>query len=399
MSFTNSRQILTSVIVFSGILLGGCDKDTIKNNLSSPVSPAVKQSNERFDSYYGMPKTAAQRREHRPKVDRKVTRTKGVLKGDAPIRYKVRKGDTLWAIANKFLKDPWFWPEVWDKNQKITNPHLIYPGDVLYIYQGKRQTQSAGKVTINDRLVPQIRVERTGNVGDPISTLSPFLAWPRILDEATIKNAPYIVDGQDFSLLLETGRNIYVKNFTGQKLERHAVFSVGKKITDPETGEMLGNEVSYGSQAEIERPGPVTVAKLLNMKREVRPGDRLLNIENHEHDLKAPIQMPKHKVRGTVMALYDANMISGTGMIIAINKGRSDGFKPGYVLGIYSPSREVTDPHASLEKGYVSQTDKVIIPPERAATAIVYNASDRFSYALITKSDHAVRNGYKIGNP
>jgi len=124
-----------------------------------------------------------------------------------------------------------------------------------------------------------------------------------------------------------------------------------------------------------------------------------LNIENHEHELKAPIQIPRHKVRGTVMALYDASMISGTGMIITINKGKRDGYKPGYVLGVYQPSREVLDPYATKEKGYLTDKDKVFIPPERAATAVVYSVSERFSYALITKSDHAVRNGYKIGNP
>jgi hypothetical protein len=399
MSFNITRQIFTSVIVLSSILLGGCNKDTIKSNLSSPNSSAVNKSAANFDSHYGMPKSAAELNGNQPKVVRKVIRTKGKLKGDAPLRYKVRKGDTLWGIANKFLKNPWFWPEVWDKNQKITNPHLIFPGDVLYIYQGKKQTRGRDTVTFRDRMVPQIRVERTDGTGQPISTLAPFLAWPRILDDATIKNAPYIVDGQDFSLLLDVGRNIYVKNFRGQRLERHAVFSVGKEMIDPDSGLSIGREVSYGSQAEIERPGPVTVAKLLNMKREVRPGDRLLNIENHEHNLKAPIQIPRHKVRGTVMALYDASMISGTGMIITINKGKRDGYKPGYVLGVYQPSREVLDPHAGIEKGYISSADKVTIPPERAATAVVYSVSDRFSYALITKSDHAVRNGYKIGNP
>ena len=399
MSFTNTRQIFTSVIVLSSILLGGCDKDTIKSNLSSPASPAVKKSHDRFDNHYGLPASGAPLQGSVPKIERQVIRTKGQLKGDAPIRYKVRKGDTLWGIANKFLKNPWFWPEVWDKNQRITNPHLIYPGDVLYIYQGKKQTRGRDTVTFKDRMVPQIRVERTDGMGEPISTLTPFLAWPRVLDEAAIKRAPYIVDGQDYSLLLETGRNVYVKNFRGQKLERHAVFNVGKPMVDPETGKTLGNEVHFGSQVEIERPGPVTVAKLLNMKREVRPGDRLLNIENHEHNLRAPIQKPQRKIRGTVMSLYDASMISGTGMIITINKGKRHGIKPGFALGVYKPSREVLDPHAGIEKGYVSDADKVIIPPERAATAIVYSVSNNLSYALITKSDRAVRNGYKIGNP
>ncbi|MGB1310642.1 MAG: LysM peptidoglycan-binding domain-containing protein [Leucothrix sp.] len=399
MSFTISRPIFASAIVFGSILLGGCDKDTIKNNLSSPTSSAVKASHDRFDSYYGLPGNASALLDNEPKIKRTVTRTKGVLKGDAPIRYKVRKGDTLWGIANKFLKNPWFWPEVWDKNQKITNPHLIFPGDVLYIYQGKKQTRGADSVTIRDRVIPRIRVERTDGIGQPISTIAPFLSWPRVLDEDTIKNAPYIVDGQDFNLLLEPGRNIYVKNYKGQTLERYAVFSVGKAMVDPDSGDVLGHEVNYGSQTQIEKTGTVATARLLNMKREVKVGDRLLNISNHEHQLQAPMQLPRHKVRGTVMALYDASMISGTGMIITLNKGKRDGIKLGYVLGVYQPSREVIDPYASQEQGYVSEIDKVLIPPERAATAVVYNVSERFSYALITKSDHAVRNGYKIGNP
>ena len=399
MSFTISRQILTSVAVLSAILLSACDKDTIKKNLTSPSRPVVAQSDNQFDSYYGLPNNASANYNSGPKIKRTVIRTKGVLKGDAPLKYKVRKGDTLWGIANKFLKDPWFWPEIWDKNQRIRNPHLIYPGDMLYIYQGARQVRGKDSVTIKDKMIPQIRVERADGYGEPISTLAPFLSWPRVLDEATIKNAPYIIDGQDFHLLLETGKTIYIKNFRGKALERYAVFSQGKALHDPDSGELLGHEVSYGSQAQIERPGNVTTARLLNMKREVRIGDRLLNIENHEHLLQAPIEAPRHKVRGTVMSLYSNSMISGTGMIITINKGKRDGIKTGYVLGVYQPGRQVKDPYADTTKGFLSTADQIMLPPERAASAVVYSVSDRLSYALITKADHEVKNGYKIGNP
>lgn len=399
MSFTISRRLLTPAVVISAILLSACDKDTIKKNLSSPSRPAVSQSDNQYDSYYGMPATGSGGYHNGPKVKRTVTRTKGVLKGDAPLRYKVRKGDTLWGIAYKFLKDPWFWPEIWDKNQRITNPHLIYPGDVLYIYRGPKQVRGKDIVTVTHQMIPQIRVERGDGYGEPISTLAPFLSWPRILDENTINNAPYILDGQDYHLLLEAGKNIYIKNYRGGPLERYAVFSPGKEITDPETGQKIGREVHYGSQVQIEKVGPVSTGRLLNMKREVRIGDRLMNLQNHEHDLRAPMLAPTHKVRGTVISLYDANMVSGTGMIVIINKGKRDGIKPGYVLGVYEPSKRVKDPHASNDKGFLSDSDMITLPPERVASAVVYNVSDRLSYALITKSDHAVRNGYKIGNP
>jgi len=399
MSFTISRQIFTSVLVLGTILLVGCDKNTIKSNFSPPVKPVAKFDDRQFDSYYGTPPNGSDYNGNKPLIKRTVTRTKGVLKGTAPKRYKVRKGDTMWAIANKFLKDPWFWPEIWDKNQRITNPHLIYPGDVLYIYSGPKQVRGKDTVHITDRLVPQIRVERTGGIGDPISTLAPFLAFPRIMDEHTFDNAPYLVKAQDANLLMTTDKNIYIKNFRGRPMERYAVFSKGKQIIDPDTDRKLGYEVNFGSHIQIDKVGPITTAKLLNMKREVRAGNRLLNIEDQQQNLKAPMQLPRHKVRGSVMGLYDASLITGRGMIITINKGKRDGIKAGYMLGVYKPSYSTLDPYPKTKKGFVSVTDKVRIPPERAATAVVYKVADRYSYALVTKSDHEVKNGYKIGNP
>ena len=399
MSFTISRQILTSVLALGTILLVGCDKNTIKSNFSSPVKSVAKYDDRQFDSYYGMPPSGGDYNAKGPLIKRTVVRTKGVLKGTAPKRYKVQKGDTLWAIANKFLKDPWFWPEIWDKNQRITNPHLIYPGDVLYIYSGPKQVRGKDRVTITDRMIPQIRVERTGGIGEPISTLAPFLAWPRIMDERTFNNAPYLVKGQDSHLLMTLGKNIYIKNFRGNVMERYAVFSKGKEIIDPESNRKLGYEVNFGSHIQIDKVGPISTAKLLNMKREVRAGHRLLNIQDQQQNLRAPMQIPRHKVRGSVIGLYDASLLTGKGMIVTINKGSRAGIKLGYMLGVYKPSHTVLDPYQDTSKGYIPESDKVRIPPERAATAVVYKVSDHFSYALITKSDHEVKNGYKIGNP
>ena len=355
-----------------------------------------------YDSHYGMPKRNTNGG-YATKAKYKKIITRIPLKANSPTRYKVKKGDTLWDISNKFLKDPWFWPEIWDKNQKIKNPHLIYPGDLLYIYQSRRKVKQGNKIV--EILVPQIRVERTGS-GEPISSLAPFLAWPRVLDKETIEKAPYIVDGLDNHLLIEEGQTVYIKKLRDRRDGQiYPLFRKGKPLYDPETNELLGYEVIYSAKAMITRgKGEVASATILDAKREVHVGDRLLKDINEKVVLNAPMVAPRHKVRATVLSLYEASLISGTGMIITLDCGISEGVKPGHILGVYAPGKTVNDPYEKREKVSYKYLKtkvpvKVDLPPERIATAVVYKVGKKLSYALVTKSKNAVKKGYKIGNP
>jgi len=391
-----------AILSASSLLLTvACSKYTKQDNAITQPSTTVAKTDP-YDSHYGMPKRNANG-VYATKAKYKKKRTSIPVKADAPSRYKVKKGDTLWDISNKFLKDPWFWPEIWDKNQKIKNPHLIYPGDLLYIYQSRRTVKQGNQVI--EVLVPQIRVERTGS-GEPISVLAPFLAWPRVLDKDAIDKAPYIVDGLDNHLLIEEGQTVYIKKLRNRRDgQTYPVFHKGKPLHDPETKELLGYEVIYAADAQITRGvGEVATATILNSKREVHVGDRLLKNIKKEITLNAPMLAPKHKVRATVLSLYEANLISGTGMIITLDCGIAEGVKPGHILGVYAPGKTVNDPHETKEKVTYKYLKtqvpiKVDLPPARVATAVVYKVGKKLSYALITKSHTAVKKGYKIGNP
>ncbi len=402
LNLTRLPVLTLSVSALSLSLLSGCSGLDAYSGSSQGVPASSSTAHDPYDSYYGMPKSASNDHRYSPKYARIVTKAK--FKHNAPKRYVVKKGDTLWGISNKFLQNPAYWPEVWDKNQKITNPHLIYPGDVLFIYQGHKNVKlSDGSIV--EKLVPQMRIERTGG-GEPISTLSPFLVWPKVVDEETIQKAPYIVDARDANILIERDQTVYIKNLADRQAGgEYAIFNVGKVIADPETQKVYGREVTYSGFLNVEQPAlnaDVATAQVIESKREIKRGDRLLYIEDHTHTLKMPIIIPKRKVRGSIISLFDAEMITGQTQVITINQGARNGIKPGFTLGVYSPGKMVDDPIAKQagRKFYEPvKASKVGIPPSRAATAIVYKVLNDISYAVLTQSTHEVKNGYKIGNP
>ncbi len=356
-----------------------------------------------YDSYYGAPPKKVARRAHK-KIEIQPT---------APKKYIVKKGDTLWGISKKFLVKPWYWPEIWDKNQEIKNPHLIFPGDVLYLVFVKDD---------DGKLVPRIRVDY-GKRHEPVSSLIPFLAWPRVLDKRTIDNAPYIVGSQDDHNLIIEGEKIYIKRLHAAEGDRYGIFHKLKELIDPETKRSLGFEVDYMAYARVERRGtPLTTASIISARREVRKGDKLFRPKDETHGLNVPIHDPDIRVRGTVMSLYDAHAISGQHMIAVINRGKHQGIEVGHTLGIYSNGRTVLDVEekakadaaikARMQKYPInlpfltknapplpSFDTQVELPPERIGTMVIYKVTDSVSFGLIVDSERAIRNGDKIGNP
>lgn len=402
MNFNFSRMTTVSVSVLSLSILSGCSNlDEEFNSTKQAYSQNVPVKADPYDSYYGNAKQQSQYAAYSPKTIRSYSKAKSIFKTTAPERYVVKSGDTLWEISQKFLNNPSYWPEIWDVNQKVQNPHLIYPGDVLYLYEGG--TQADGSIV--EKLIPQMRIERNGG-GEPISTLAPFLVWPRVLDEQTINKAPYIVNAREANLLIEKDQTVYIKNLADrQPGGRYAIFHTGKQLKDPESGQSFGNEVVYTGFLEVEQPAlnaEVATAIVSESLREIRPGDRLLYIKDETHSLKAPIQIPNRKIRGSVISLFDAKIMSAQTQVIVINKGSRDGIKAGYTLGIYAPGRTVNDPHNMTKQKFFWDpvtTAKVKLPPGRAATAIVYKVLDGISYALINESTHEVKAGFKVGNP
>ena len=139
------------------------------------------------------------------------------LKPDAPDRYVVVPGDTLWGISQRYTDSPWRWPELWGMNkEQIQNPHLIYPGAVLLLDRargtlsiaGTRGTDTRGTESGSLKLAPRVRAEllsRQEIPSIPPSVIEPFLTRPLVVEPDGLDNAPTIVGTEQNRVILTAG--------------------------------------------------------------------------------------------------------------------------------------------------------------------------------------------------
>ena len=370
------------------------------------------------------------------------------LAPNAPEAYTVRRGDTLWGISGKFLKSAWRWPELWGMNlQDIRNPHLIYPGQQLYLERvGDRaflraRRGSDGQEGDTVRVSPRNRVEVLG--GGPLPTLAPhliepFLAEPLVVDDDTFKRAPRIVAlAERDRVLVGKGDRAYVRGPADAPLlsapglpTEFRVFRTAKPLKDPVSGEILGYEGQYVGQAHLVRgeseseevlapsydaprtpaagermseppteadarrnllPVPATI-DVVSSKEEMRAGDRLLPEPPREYRSYVP-HAPDIPVDARVVSIYgDSVRFAGKNQIVVINKGLRDGIENGQVLSLQSTGGHVAD---KTERS----RPLMKLPDERNGIAMVFRPFDRVAYVLVMEAARPVAVGDKLSDP
>lgn len=350
------------------------------------------------------------------------------LAPNAPDTYTVKRGDTLWGISGMYLKRPWRWPELWGMNLKsIPNPHLIYPGQTLYLdkdgnYARLRTTppgvsESSEPQTV--RVSPRTRSDSLANTALPTlkpHLIEPFLVEPLIVDSDTLLRAPRIVATTEERVLMASGDRAYARGDAAAPLRAEPgeprffrVFRDAVALKDPVTGEILGYEAQYLGKAELVRgesyedlPNgkggrvseyvPATV-DLSNTKEEIRAGDRLLPAPERVFTSYTP-RAPQVEVDARVVSIYGSfsAAYAAQNQVVAINVGSQDGVEPGHVLTLLTKGDRIKD-----------KTDdaKTVIklPSEINGTAMVFRTFDRVSYALLLEIRSGVRVGDRLVNP
>ena len=347
------------------------------------------------------------------------------LAANAPDTYVVKRGDTLWGISGLYLKRPWRWPELWGMNmQAIANPHLIFPGQTLYLEKkdgyARLSTQAAHSGEPETvRVSPRTRTDSLSTTALPTlkqHLIEPFLAEPLVVDEQTLQRAAHVVATVEDRVLMGPTDRIYARGDATNPLRaepgeprQYRIFRDAVALKDPASGAILGYEAHYLGKADLVRGEnfeessdgkggyiseyvPATL-DLTSTKEEIRAGDRLLPAPPRSYVSFVP-HAPQLPVDGRVVSIYGSFGMSNAAQnnVVAINLGTEDGMQAGLVLNLLTKGSRVKD---KTDSGKAT----IKLPSESNGLAMVFRTFERVSYALILEARLPVSVGDRLINP
>lgn len=317
------------------------------------------------------------------------------LVDNPPDRHIVVRGDTLWGISGKFLKQPWRWPEIWRMNKaEIKNPHLIYPGDIVLLdLSGGNPRLRIAKPVGNARIQPQVHSEPVQQVipSIPAEAIEAFISQPLVIEPGAHDHLARIVATQEDRIQVGSGDSFYATGVPDASIEKWHIFRPGKPLRDPETGQIIAHEAFFLGNARLVKPGDPASLRITLAKQEIARGDRLLPAPPPEIIAYAP-HRPEQEVAARIVSIYGGVHEGGTGYVVALNRGKNDGMEIGHVLALF---RNRTSFNVDPDGRRVETP----VPEERYALALVFRTFDRIAYALVVESSKAVIIGDSARNP
>lgn len=318
------------------------------------------------------------------------------LQADSPDRYTVKEGDTLWSIARRFLENPWRWPEIWQQNPGIENPHLIYPGDVLVLTgatadggEPKVRVLRERKIT---KLKPEVRVvERDDAIPTiPPSAIQPFLTSPLVIEEDGLESAGYVAAGAEGAFVLGQYSVFYARGVNGAGASYFNIFRPGKRLVHPETGEFLGMQAIHLGEARVLEAGETTKMEITASTQEIDRGDRMVPADENIALPYYQPHAPEQPVDGRIIDIHGAVAEGGPLQVAVLTLGNREGIEQGHVLRIQRRQPPEKDPVTG---------DMIEIPPQDTGLAMVFRVFDKVSYALILEATRPIHLNDIVTNP
>ena len=325
------------------------------------------------------------------------------VKKTAPVRYVVKKGDTLWSISAHFFSSPWLWPEVWYENHYIANPHLIFPGDVITLRGGALTISRQGTIVKSTAPFRQLkpRITRTplseAVPTIPYDEISDLLSKPRVMTNKDYDKAPYVLRSVNGQMLAAAPDSVYVRGTDLKDVDMGASYAVVRKekpLHDPKDGALLGYEVLYMGHGLITATGDPSILKLTESTQEITPGNRLVEVDSGTVPAQFPLLTPDSKINGQIIDVIGGLGEVGQYQVVVLDRGSRDKIRMGDVLGIERTGKRVKDPYAQG-----SMSHQVMLPYRHIGELVVFRVFDRVSFALVMHATQPVSIGNTVTNP
>lgn len=345
------------------------------------------------------------------------------LKEDHPDVYVVQKGDTLWGIAEKFLDEPWFWPELWQNNEGIANPHLIYPGDILkltYVDGNPRLSVDRGGVSSEGAVLtedqssdassgsaPRTIKFRKGDtvkltpevISQPLDTVIPaiplekiqsFLRNHRVMMEDELEDAPYVLAGEEKHIIVGVGDNFYARGNWDDAKGTYGVYRKHVDFYDPNTKEFLGRSALEVGQAEFDySEGDIANLELTMMREDVRINDKLLPTTEQRVDSVFYPKVPDQPVAGEIIHVFSGVRNVSQNDVVVVNLGE-DKVEVGDVLTVSVEGETIKDRKTG---------ETLKLPDERRGILMVFRTFEKVAFGLIIRSTAPLTIGDTVSNP
>lgn len=336
--------------------------------------------------------------------------TKDDLREDAPQVYTVKKGDTLWDIAGKFLDNPWRWPELWDRNPYISNPDLIYPGDRLRLYivdgeprvvrePSRPKTEQPRPRTRVERLSPKVRSEPVQRL-EAIATVDRSVVLPYVDRYGLLPAGAnpgeiggHLVAGAKERVMYSTGDEVYVR--LGSSGDREArnwyTFREPEPIRDPESGEVLGYLLEHTGLLRVQGPadGDLFAANVERTYAPIEQGDRLYPSATAATKARF-MPSPAPPVSCRILRHVGEESLLGEGQMVVIDRGAKAGLERGNVLSVRTEERTVSDPRSGKDAR---------LPGREKGVLMVIQTNENLAFALIMQNTQPIEAGDRVVSP
>lgn len=313
------------------------------------------------------------------------------VKTDYPEEYIVKRGDTLWDISGHFLEDPWLWPEIWQVNEQVENPHLIYPGDILrliYVDGQPRIVRDYGVVKLSPQMRSQTHEEALTSI--PLNAIREFFTKNRVVTKEELEAAPYMVAGPEARILVAAGDLVYTRGVVAPGINVFEIFREGGEYRDPETKELLGYRAeAMGTARYQSASGEISRMGVIESYAEILVGDRFLPLEQDTFESQLFPTIPEFAITGDIIAVEGGVNQIGTLDIVAINRGVTEGLKTGDLLAIMEKGETVRDRVAG---------GTITLPDEQAGMLMIFKTYEKMSFGLVLEAEKVLSVGYKVTN-